>query len=231
MDSTVNAISDPLKNYWESFVNFLPQLVGALIVLIIGLIVASIIGSIVKKLLQLGEENKHTQRFLERWNINLRLSKFIGKFVWWIVFLVFLSAAVQVLDVQALTETINNLVAYLPALFAALIVAVITFIGAKVVKGLVVDALNGINFSTTKVVANTAYVVVLVFGLTLAATQLGLDMSLFTANISIIVAGVMLALGLAFGLGGKDAASRAIQKMHDEPVVRKVAAPQTKKRR
>lgn len=221
LDSTVDSISNPLTNYWNSFVDFLPQLVGAIVVIVVGLIVASVVASIVHRLLQLAENNKQTQKFLQHWDIRLRISKFVGKFVWWVLFLVFLSAAVQVLHVEALTKTINSLVAYLPSLFAAVVVAVVTLVGAKVVKGLVADALNGFNFSATRAVSTAAYIVVLVFGLTLAAAQLGLDMTIVTANVTVIVAGIMLAFGLAFGLGGRDAASRTIANMQNSKPTKK----------
>lgn len=213
LNTTVDSISNPLTNYWNSFVDFLPQLIGGIVVLLIGLIVASIVASIVRRLLQLAENNKQTKAFLVHWNIQLRLSSFVGKFVWWVVFLVFLSAAVQVLHINALTNTINSLVGYLPSLFAAIVVAVVTFVGARVVKGLVTDALDGFAFAATRFVSMATYVVVLVFGLTLAAAQLGLDMTIVTANVTVIVAGIMLAFGLAFGLGGRDAARKVIENM------------------
>ena len=215
IDSTVQSISDPLVVYWESFVGFLPQLVGALVVLIVGLIVASIVGAVFRKLLELAEGNAQVQNFLQRWDIRLRLSKFVGKFVWWVIFLVFLSAAVQILQVAALTDTINALVAYLPALFAASVVAVVTFVGARVVRGLVVAALDGVNFSQTRFIGTALYTVLVVFGLTLAAAQLGLDTTLVTANITVIIAGVALAFALAFGLGGREAANKIVNNLYE----------------
>lgn len=213
--STVESISDPLQVYWESLVAFMPQLLGALLVLVAGLIVASIVGAVFRKLFELAEENKHTKQFLARWEIRLRLSKFAGKFAWWVVFLVFLSAAVQILQVGVLTDTLNALVAYLPALFAASVVAVVTFVGARVVRGLVVSALDGVSFSQTKFIGNAVYTVLVVFGITLAAAQLGLDMTLITANITVIVAGIVLAFALAFGLGGREVAGKIVAKMYE----------------
>lgn len=209
-NSTVESISNPLQAYWESFVNFLPQLTGALLVLAAGLIVATIIATIVRKLLVLAEDNRHFQKFLGRWEIRLRLANFAGKFAWWIVFLVFLSAAVQILRIEVLTETLNALVAYLPSLFAAAVVAVVTFVGARVVRGLVVSALEGVNLGQTRFIGNAVYTVLVVFGVTLAAAQLGLDTTLITANLTVIVGGVVLAFALAFGLGGREVAAKIV---------------------
>lgn len=212
--STVDSISKPLTSYWDQFVSYLPQLVGALVILLVGLIVASVIAGVVKKLLSLAEENKDVQKFLARWDIRLRLSGFVGKFAWWVIFLVFLSAAVDVLDIAVLSATISTFVGYLPQLFAAAVVASIALLGARIVRSLVVSALEGVNFDQSRVVGMVVYVALLVFGMTLAAAQLGVDTGLLTANITVIVGGIVLALALAFGLGGRDVAARIVEKAY-----------------
>lgn len=210
-DSTVDSISNPLTAYWNEFVAYLPQLVGAIVVLLIGLVVASVIGGIIGKLVALGEENKQVKDFLGRWGINLNLSTFLGKFAWWIIFLVFLSAAVDILNISVLTATISTLVGYLPQLFAAAVIASVALFGARIVRTLVVSGLEGVGFNQSQVVGTIVYVALLVFGLTLTAAQLGIDTSLLTANITVVVAGIMLALALAFGLGGRDLAGRILE--------------------
>lgn len=215
MDSTVNSISGPLQQYWQSFVDYLPQLIGALVVLLVGLIVASVVATVVKKLLSLAEDNKQITAFLKRWNIRVKVANFVGQFVWWLVFLVFLSAAVQILNVPVLSATIAALVAYLPAVFAAAVVAGVTFVAAHVVRGLVVNGLDGTGFRMSRAIGTAVYVVVLVFGLTLAITQLGVDTGLITANLTVIIGGVVLAFALAFGLGGRDVAARIIENAYE----------------
>lgn len=215
MNRTVDAISNPLTAYWNSFVDYVPQLIGALLVLVVGLIVASVIASIVSKLLSLAEENKQVKSFLQRWNIRLELSKFLGKFVWWGIFLIFISAAVDILNITVLTASLNTLVGYLPQLFAAAVVAVVALVGAGVVRSLVRSALDGVNFPQSRGVSTGVYVALLVFGLTAAAAQLGLDTSLITANITVIIGGVVLALALAFGLGGRDVAGKIVNNLYE----------------
>lgn len=213
-NDTVNAVSDPLVAYWNSFVDFMPQLVGALIVLVVGLIAATIIASIVSKLLDLAESNRQVTRFLDRWNIKLKLATFVSRFVWWAVFLIFISAAVEIINVPVLTSAINSLVAYLPSILAATVVAVVTLIGAHVVRGLVRSGLEGIGVAQSKALSTAAYVVLLVFGLTAAVAQLGVDTTLLTANITVVLGGVVLALALAFGLGGREVAGKLVNNFY-----------------
>lgn len=221
MNSTVNSIGDALTNYWNVVVDFLPQLVAALVVLIIGLIVASLISTAVAKLLGWVEDHRQVKSFLKRWDIKVQIAGIVGKFIWWIVFLVFLSAAVQLLQVQVLTETINTIVGYTPLLFAAAVVAGLTLLAAHVVRGLVESALDGVGFKASRVVGTGVYVVLLVFGFTLAAAQLQLDMTLITANLTVIVAGIALAGGLAFGLGGREVAGSLLAGLVTRDLVKK----------
>lgn len=218
---TVNSIGDSLKQDWDKFVHFLPQLIGAIIVVIIGLIVAAIIGSLAKKLVKFLEEEKHVKDFLAKWKVRVRASKFVGMFVWWVVFLAFLSAAVQVLKVDVLTSTIHSLVNYAPQLFAAAVIAGLSLVAARVVKGLVVEGLQSTGFNGTKAIGAGVYTAVLIFGLTIAATQLGLDLALITANVTVIVAGAALAAALAFGLGSRDIAGSLLTGWGTKGLVKK----------
>lgn len=224
VNQTVDAVSNPLVAYWNSFVEYVPQLVGAIVVLVVGLVVATIVAAIVDKALTLAEENKYTDNFLQRWNIKFTLSQFASKFAWWAVFLVFISAAVEILDVQVLTDAINSLVAYLPSVVAALVVAAVTLVGAHVVRSLVRSALDGVGISQSKALATSVYVVLLVFGLTAAVSQLGIDTTLLTANITLVLGGVIFALALAFGLGGREVAGKLVNQFYDS-VKSEVHAP------
>lgn len=214
IDETVTSISDPLSNYWDRFVEYVPQLVSALVVLVLGLIVATVIANLVKRLLEYLENERRVTDFLKKWNLKIKVAYFVGRFTWWLVFLVFLSAAVQILDIAVLTDSINALVAFLPSLFAAAVVVALTVVAARVVRELVVGTLDSLNFGTSHGVGTASYVALMVFGLTLAVAQLGVDTTLLTANITIIIAGVVLALALAFGLGGKDVAAKMLDKAY-----------------
>lgn len=215
VEDTVTSISDPLGDYWARFVDYVPQLISALVVLVLGLVVATIIANLVKRLLEYLENEQHVTNFLKKWNLNIKVAYFVGRFTWWLVFLVFLSAAVQILDIAVLTDSINALVAFLPSLFAAAVVIALTVVAARVVRELVVGTLDSVNFGASHGVGTTTYVALMVFGLTLAAAQLGVDTTLLTANITIIIAGIVLALALAFGLGGKDVAAKMLKNVYD----------------
>ncbi len=214
-NTTINAISDPLSRYWQGFLDYLPHLLGGIAIIVVGLIIASIIAGIFEKLLGLGESNQKVQDFLGRWNIKLQLSKFIGRFIWWAIFLVFISAAVDVLNIPVVSSTLVMLVGYLPSLFAAAVIATIVFVGARVVRSLIQSALDGVGFAQANAVAMTAYIALLVFGLTAAVSQLGVDTTLLTANITVIIGGVVLALALAFGLGGRETAGKIVAKWYE----------------
>lgn len=219
--TTTNSISDALSDDWNKFVHFLPEIVAALVVLLIGLIVATVLASVAKRLITMLEEEHHIKSFLAKWKVHVRTSKFISMFVWWVVFLAFISAAVQVLNIDILTQTVNSLVAYAPQLFAAALVAGLTLIAARVIKSLTVEGLKATGFSGTKAIGAVVYVAVLVFGLTIAAAQLGLDLALITANITVLVGGVALAAALAFGLGSRGVAGSLVAGWSTRGLVKK----------
>ncbi len=221
VDGSVSSISSSFSDYWDRFVDFLPQLIAALILILIGIIVASILSALAKKITEFIENEKHVATFVKRWGIRVRAAKFVGMFVWWISFLVFLSAAVQILAIPVITDTINSLVAYAPQLFAAAVVAGLTLVAGRVVRSLVVAAIDGAGLRGSGFIGTAVYVAVLVFGFTLAAAQLGLDTSLVTANVTVVVGAFALAGALAFGLGARDVAGSIVSSWGTRGLVKK----------
>lgn len=210
-----------LQNLYVQVLNFLPSLIGALVVFVVGLIVAAGLGALVEKIV--GALKLDTlfrkmgfEEYTKRANIELNIGHFLGQIVYWFLVLSFLLAASDILKFYALTGFITDVLIYLPNLIIAVLIMLASLVIANVVKKLVRASVMGAKLHIAKFLGSAAWWVIVVFGILASLVQLGIAVSIINTLITGIIAMLALAGGLAFGLGGKDYASEIIREVRDE---------------
>lgn len=201
---------------------FIPKLIFAFIVLIIGLFVAITLGRVVMHAIRsLKIDNAlrslGLEEYVERAGWKLDSGAFIGGLVRWFFILVFLLAALDVLQLAAVSMFLSNVVlTYLPQVVVAagvlLIAAVLGDLASKIVSG----AARAARMPSAGLLGGVAKWAIWVFAIFAALLQLGLFQELILTIVQAFVYMLALAGGLAFGLGGKDAASRYIEKLRQD---------------
>jgi hypothetical protein len=211
IEETGQALLDPLINLWNSFVEIIPGLVGALIVLIIGYIIAWITGFVVKKVLHQAKVDKLVieKTTLDKAMGKFELSDFLGLIVKWYIFVLFLTPAAALLNLPALSDFLINVSLWIPSLIAAIIVALVGLIAADYVAAKIQET----KAKASTVIAMVAKVIVIIFTLIIALSQLGIDVSVAESSFLIVLAGIMLALAIGFGLAMKDELKPIINKL------------------
>ena len=210
----INSISASLFLMWERFVAYIPQIVGAIIVLIIGIIIANIVGGIVKRILRA----LHVDTFFKRITLlegvhssRFSISNFFGSLVKWLIIIAFLIPTADALGLPQVSNFLNTVLLYIPNVIAAVAILVVglylaDFLG-KTIGGFL--QASTIGPGNARMLANIAKYAVIVFSCMAALVQLHIVPQL----VEILFAGLVLAIALAFGLGGKDHASDLIRNM------------------
>jgi hypothetical protein len=209
LEQTGQALVNPIINLWNSFVNVIPGLIGAIIVLVIGYIVGWVIGFVLTKILHKAKLDRLVveKTTLDKIMGKFELSHFLGLIVKWYVFVLFLGPAAALVRLPALTSFLNSAALWIPSLIAAVIVALVGLIAADYVAAKVTE----VKAKSSGIIANTLKLVIVVFTLIIALSQLGVDVSIAENTVLIIIAGIMLALGIGFGLAFKDEAKAIIK--------------------
>lgn len=130
--------------------------------------------------------------------------------VYWIVLLVFLSAVFEALRLAVVVKAFNQLIAYLPNLIIAVITVVLALLVGRFVKGVITVGLKKLHIAYGNVVAIIAEALVVLLGASIAASQLGLDITIITTNVTAIVIGAVALLVIALGLGSRTVVSNII---------------------
>ncbi len=210
-ESVLNRLEDSFLDLVDASVEFAPKLLAALLLVVVGFIVARLLGKLLGRLVDFIETSQPVVKGLDSLGIKqVDIDGVVTLLTRWTVMLIFLAAAVDVLGLSVLTDTFNSLVSFIPNILAASVVAALTLYFANVIKEVVGEAAQKAEVKPYKSLAMTAKVVVLIFGLPLAVAQLGLDLTIINNNITVIVAGFMLAFAIAFGWGGRDVAKKLV---------------------
>ena len=215
-----NVVASSLQTLWYGFANFLPNLVGAIIVLVLGLIVAAGLGALVEKVLEAIHLDGFLKKiglepFFERANIKLRASYFFGRLVYWFVILAFLLAVSDSLGLYALSQFLQSILAYLPNIIAAVLIMLASVVLANLLRRLVAASVMSAKLHAAHFLGSLTWWAIVVFGFLAALTQLNIAAAIIQSIVTGFIAMLALAGGLAFGLGGRDYASHLVNKLKD----------------
>ncbi len=209
------AITTSLQNLWSQVIAFVPALIGALVVLILGLILANILGKLVHKLITLSKVDTLVHKIdiakkLEDVGVKLTISGLIAWLVKWFVIIVTFTAVVNILGLIQVTEFLNDVARYIPNVVVAVIIITIGLVVGQFVHDVVEKSVKA-----SHVTAHTAHTLstiskwaIVLFALLAGLTQLGVATELIQILFTGFVAMLTISMGLAFGLGGKEHATK-----------------------
>ena len=224
-DSLVQTWGDVLAASFERLLGgvliFIPKFLFAVIVFLIGLFVAVTLGRVVMhaiRALKIDQvlRTMGLEEYIERAGWKLDSGAFIGALVRWFFILVFLLAALDVMQLSAVSTFLSDVLMYLPQVIAAalllLVAAVLGDLASRVVSG----TARAARMPSAGLLGGVAKWSIWIFAVFAALLQLGLFQELILTIVQAFVYMLALAGGLAFGLGGKDAASRYIEKLRQD---------------
>lgn len=205
-------IQQALTEMLVGLVGAIPKFITALVILIIGLIVANIGKKMSIRLLKklnidvLGQKLDGID-ILQKNNIEIKLSVLIGKFIYGVVMLVFVMTAIGVLDLPVLAELIRDLIRFIPNLIAGFIILIFGLLLSDGLKNVVYTTCKSLGMPSASLISNFVFYFVFINILIVALSQASINTSFIEQNISIIIAGGVLAFSIGYGLASKDIVS------------------------
>lgn len=198
---------------------FLPKLLIAFLVLLIGAALARTFKKVVIKLmetLRFSKAFKKTpvEHFLNDAELGGKIEDVIGGVLYWLVMLVVIHTTVSILGLTSLTVLIGRILSYLPSLFSAVIILFFGLLISGLVESLVKGAVKSIDGKSSRLLGKISSYAVMVVTVLAAISELGIASEfIFIIFVGFIIT-LSLALGLAFGLGGKDVVNMALTKWY-----------------
>lgn len=210
-----------LQNLWLGVADFVPRLLLAIIVFIIGWLIAELIKKGIVRLLDAVKFDKllastGLERVIEQAGYRLHAGLFIGWLVKWFVILVFLVASLQIVGLTQVNLFLNEVVlVYIPNVIVAALILLIASIVADLAEKVIVGSSKAVGVKSSAFLGVVARWAIWIFAIIIALAQLGIATQFIQVLFTGAVAMLALAGGLAFGLGGKDAAHDVLDKLQD----------------
>lgn len=216
-DALKTSVADALS----LFLGAIPKIIGFIIIVIIGWFIASLIAKVATRVLRDLKFNELADRsgiskFIRDMGVNMDAAAFLADIVKWFIRLIVLVTAFDELGLPAVSAVLQRLLLWLPNLVVALVILVIAGIAATALSKLVRGVAKDAGLSSPDLLAKVTQVTVLVFGVLIAVNQIGVASNLINDLFLGFVAALALALGLAFGLGGRDTAGEIVQTWYQQ---------------
>ena len=208
------------SNALNAFLNAIPLVIGALLIIIIGWIIAGLLARLTTEVLRrVGADRlfaEHSGRVYGDRAREIKPSIVAGELVKWLVRLVFLVAAANVLGLTQVSELLNDVLLWIPNLIVAAIILLVAPLLARFVRGAIEVGAGEMGFSNAPLLGRIAEIAIVAFAVIVAINQIGIAANLVNTLFIGLVAAVALAFGLAFGLGGRDVAAELTRSWYEQ---------------
>jgi len=196
-------IKNSFQGIIQEMLGIIPGLMGALMMLLIGWILAKFLMGLVKRLLTQIKLDSLVDKLDLFGNMNISLTEILSTVVYWLIMLIFLMSATDVLGLAVISEGLKNLIGEMPRLFSALLVFGMGLYLASIVKKFVASAAKSFGIAAWQVISTVLfYFLVIIISVT-SLEQAGIDTSLVQNNEMIILLGVALAFAIAYGYAAR----------------------------
>ena len=204
----------PLENALGVFLSYIPQIIGAIIILIVGYIIGKVLQALVTKVLRsVGFEDwmerGGVKQFFDRASTRQTPSGVLGKVVFWFVFIIAITMAADALGLQQISSFLNQLIAYIPSIFVAILILLLAALLANFLASIVRGATG------SDILASVVQYGVIIYAVFVALTQLGIAVTLTAPTFLILLGAVALAAAIAFGIGGREVAKDIVEKAYN----------------
>lgn len=210
----ISAISIPAIAMLDKIISFLPNIFVAIAIVLIGAFIARIAGKLLTEILSGVGTDSLLQKAVTIDKTKLQgfsLSKAIGDIVKYILILLFVVEAVNVLKLEILQFVGAAIIAYLPLAISAIIIMGVALFAATWVEGAILK-----RFSDSKLLACLVKTSIISLAVFMTLNQLGIATSIVNAAFIIILGAIAVAFAIAFGIGGKDFAGGLLQKLDNK---------------
>lgn len=211
-------ITDSFNKFLAKILTFLPNLLAMITILIVGFIIAWIFKRLVLRFLSAIQFDKLSRNWglseiLLKGGLAYSPSNLLGRFCYWVIVLITLILGVNALEVTVTQPFISRFFNYIPHLFAVVIILIIGYLIAIFLSQATLIAAVNAQIDSAKLISRAVRWFIIILSLSMALYHLGIAENMIVAAFSIILGGVVLALAIAFGWGGREIAKEFLEKI------------------
>lgn len=216
-----DAFTQSLQDVWLNVAQVIPNIIIAVLIFVIGWVFASLVEKLVHALFKSIKvdnalRSAGVEDVVRHSGHNLNSGLFVGGLVKWFIIVVFLIASFDVLNLDQVNGFLERVVLYLPDVIIAVLILMVAAVVGEAMKKIVIASSRAANVSAANLLGGITKWAIWIFAVFAAVSQLGIAEGLILTLLQGIVLALAIAVGLAFGLGGKETASDVLAKVRKE---------------
>lgn len=213
-----------LEEMSRNFISILDNLIGAILLLLIGWLLARFVAKLLRKILKKSGIDKLADRFNEidmfyKNNIRVVPSVIIPKVFYYLLLFIFVIAATDVLGMAVISNLMGELLNYIPKAIVAVIVLIIGLIVADLLKNIVKTTCESLGIPAANVISTAVFYFVFINIIMMALRQGNIETGFIEQNVSIILAGIVLAFAIGYGLASRSLVSNFLASFYNREKV------------
>lgn len=210
-------IIEPFERFYEKVLQFLPNIMTSIFLIIAGIVLGAILKSVFLRFLSAINLDKLSERFgmievLRKSGIKEPISVLLSKIIGWITILTFIIISLRALDVPSVEQLLERFFLYLPNVFVAALILLFGYLLSNFFGRAALIAVVNAGIKVSGLIGKLVKLTIFLLAVTMALEQLGIGRGTIVIAFSIIFGGIVLALAIAFGLGGRDIAKEYLEK-------------------
>ncbi len=207
--------TDAVKASLTDVVNYIPEILGALVVVLLGVLVAWAVKVVLVRVLKFIKLKPYTDAIgLNKvFAAKLDLPELLGDLAKWIIIITSLVPASEILGLKRVGDLTASVVEYMPSVVVAVVIVMVGVVVADLLSRVVESTAQTIGATTAAIAADVTRWAVVVFVVLAALLELGIATAIISTMVTAFFAMLAIAGGLAFGLGGQDAAKEVIARL------------------
>lgn len=209
----VETLKGSFSGFVDSLVLYMPRLVGALGLILLGLIVARLVRALFVRLSRVLDwlfKSDAVRKALQRVGVKQTAGEVAGRIVSWIVMLLFLAAATEMLGLPVLATWFGGLTYYLPRVLVGILIVLAGLLAGRLVGDAIARAAAAAGLAYGAALSRVGQGVIVLIAVVTACEQVGIDTALLTATITIVIGAVISGAALSFALGSRAQAGNII---------------------
>lgn len=221
IESWSQALATSFQSLATGMIAYVPNIIIAIILFIVGWVVGEAVGTWIAKIIRAVKIDRVLEKLdlhvlLQRSGYRLDSGAFLGGLVKWFIIIGFLVAALDVLQLHQVNTFLQQVLGYIPRVIIATIILIVAAVMADVMQKIVVASARAARVSSAELFGAITKWLIWIFAIIIALEQIGLMGQFLQIFMTGIVATITIAVGLSFGLGGKDAAQGFLNKLRGE---------------
>lgn len=205
----------------KQFFNAVPKILLALVIIIVGVIISKIVAGIIKRLLgkigvdRLGEKLSEID-IVQQSNVSIKISSVLSKFIYYILLLFFMIASAEALGMPAISNLVSDIINFIPNLIVAIIMLILGLLVAEALKNIVLTALKSLGIPSANMISSFIFYFILITVFVSALRQAAVETEFLETNLSILIAGIVFAFAIGYGLASKDLLKNIISSFYNK---------------